>query len=133
MVQAEKVIAKGDDWQVFTDGRVAGFLSWVYGDGAPVATQVIDGVPESLNGGLWPVPTEPHSDDSRGTVNMMRLRSGFIGNQLGFGVRGQVTPWTTVTGYIQIWAYIESEDRNKSNPNLSRRAAGVRKAGGPVG
>jgi len=48
---------------------------------------------------------------------MMRLRSGFLGNQLGVGVRGQVTPWTTVTAYIQMWAYIESEDRNKSNPN----------------
>jgi hypothetical protein len=48
---------------------------------------------------------------------MMRLRSGFIGNQLGFGVRGQITPWTTVTGYIQIWAFIESEDREKGMPN----------------
>ena len=48
---------------------------------------------------------------------MMRLRSGFIGNQLGLGVRGQVTPWTTVTGYIQLWAFIESEDRKKGMPN----------------
>ena len=37
VVLAEKVIAKGDDWEVYTDGRVAGFLSWVYGDGAPVS------------------------------------------------------------------------------------------------
>lgn len=117
VVLADRVIAKGDDWEVYTNGRVAGFLSWVTGDAAPVGNQVIDGVPESLNGGLWPVPAEPHADDSRGTVNMMRLRSGFLGNQIGFGVRGQITPWTTVTGYIQLWTYIESEDRNKSNPN----------------
>jgi hypothetical protein len=117
IARGEKVIAKGDDWQVFTDGRAAGFMSYVHGEGAPIATQVIDGTPENIQGGLWPVPTEPHSDNSRGTVNMMRFRSGFIGNQLGLGVRGQITPWTTVTGYIQIWAYIESDDRNKSSPN----------------
>ena len=45
---------------------------------------------------------------------MMRIRSGFIGNLLGIGVRNQLTPWTTLTGYIQIWAYIESDDRNKA-------------------
>ncbi|MBN2573529.1 MAG: porin [Deltaproteobacteria bacterium] len=112
VVLADRVIAKGDDWEVYTNGRVAGFLSWVTGDPPPVQREGI-----SLNGGLWPVPTEPHNDDSRGTVNMMRLRSGFLGNQLGFGVRGQITPWTTVTGYVQLWAYVESEDRNKSNPN----------------
>ncbi len=112
MAAAEKVIAKGDDWQVYTDGRAAGFLSWVYGDGAPVARAGID-----INGGKWELPTVPQADNSRGTVNMMRLRSGFIGNQLGLGVRGQITPWTTVTGYIQLWAFIESEDREKGMPN----------------
>jgi hypothetical protein len=119
---AEKILAKVDDWQVFTEGRVAGFFSWVHGDAAPIATKVFinpDGTttPETINGGLWPAPAETQSTDSRGTINMMRLRSGFLGNQLAFGVRGPVTPWTTVTGYIQFWAYIESDDRNKSNPN----------------
>jgi hypothetical protein len=95
-VRAEKVVAKGDDWEAYTDGRVAGFASYVYGDGPPRAT---------------------HADDSQGTVSMMRLRSGFLGNQLGFGVRGPVTQWTTVTGYIQIWAYVESDNRDKSSPN----------------
>lgn len=131
--RAEKVIAKGDDWQVFTDGRVAGFASWVYGDGAPVATKTINGVPESINGGLWQVPTEPHPPGEVGTVNMMRLRSGFLGNQLGMGVRGQVTPWTTVTGYIQVWSYIESEDRNKSNPNYPDVRQGYARLEGPWG
>ena len=116
---AEKIVFKGDDWQVYTDGRVGAFLSYVHGDGSPVATQVIDGVPETINGGLWPAtPETTQSGDPQGTIDMMRLRSGFIGNLLGVGVRNQITPWTTLSGYIQIWAYVESELRNKANPNI---------------
>ena len=135
MVLAEKVIAKGDDWQVYTDGRVGSFLSWVHGDGAPSANPnlVIGGQPENLSGGSWPIPTEPHSDNSAGTVNMMRIRSGFIGNQVGLGVRGQVTPWTTVTGYVQFWAFIESDQRDKSQPNPVDARQGYVKLEGPWG
>ncbi len=135
MVLAEKVIAKGDDWQVYTDGRVAGFLSWVHGDNAPTADPnlVIDGHNENITGGSWPIPTEPHSADSAGTVNMMRIRSGFLGNQLGLGVRSQVTPWTTVTGYVQIWAFVESDQRNKANPNPLDARQGYAKLEGPWG
>ena len=121
VARAEKVIAKGDDWQFYTDGRVAGFLSYVNGDASPVAREITnsDGskTQEILNGGLWPATPETQNGTGPDHINMMRLRSGFLGNQIGFGVRGQVTPWTTVTGYIQTWVYIESDDRNKSNPN----------------
>jgi len=132
---AEKILFKSDDWQVFTDGRVGGFLSWVYGDSAPVATQVFtnpDGssTNEILDGGLWSIPAETQSNAGQGTVNMMRLRSGFLGNQLGFGVRGQVTPWTTVTGYVQIWAFIESPSRLKSYTNNADARQGYAKLEG---
>ena len=128
MVLAEKVIAKGDDWQVYTDGRVGEFLSWVHGDPAPVAASG-----ESISGSGWAARTEPHSDDSPGTVNMMRLRSGFLGNQLGVGVRGQVTQWTTVTGYVQMWAWVESDERNKTNINYADVRQGYAKLEGPWG
>jgi hypothetical protein len=122
------VIVKGDNWEVFTDGRAGAFASWVYGDPMPVAT-----APVTLSGGGWSLPTEPHADDSPGTVNMMRIRTGFIGNLLGIGVRNQLTPWTTLTGYIQIWSYIESDDRNKSNPNYPDVRQGYAKLEGPWG
>jgi hypothetical protein len=128
MVLAEKVIAKGDDWQVYTDGRVGAFLSWVHGDHAPVATSG-----ESFSGSAWGAPAEPHSDESRGTINMMRIRSGFLGNQLGVGARGQVTQWTTVTGYVQMWAWTESEDRTKTNINYVDVRQGYAKLEGPWG
>src|SRR6478735_6222170 len=92
---AEKVLVKGDNWEVYTDGRVGAFLSWVVGDGAPVANKMItlpDGsvVPEVINGGQWPVNAKQASETSQGTVNAMRVRSGFIGNVLGFGVRTEL-------------------------------------------
>ena len=125
---AEKVIAKGDDWQVYTDGRGAAFLSWVYGQGMPQATYGVnaDGNPvqiHDIKGGgfgayLDQGPPDPVSGvQQQGTMNSMRVRSGFIGNQLGLGVRGQVTQWTTAMAYIQIWAYAESEGRQKNRPN----------------
>src|SRR5262245_18391962 len=93
--RAEKVLVKGDHWEGYTDGRVGAFANWVLGDGAPVATQMIqlpDGsvVPEVINGGTWPVTAKNTSETSQGSVNMMRVRSGFIGNLLGVGVRSEI-------------------------------------------
>jgi Gram-negative porin len=125
---AEKVIATVDNWQVYTDGRVGAFLTWVHGDPAPLAS-----AGESIVGGGWSAPTEPNTDNSRGTINMMRIRSGFLGNQLGLGVRGPVTQWTTVTGYMQIWAWTESDERNKTNINYADVRQGYAKLEGPWG
>ncbi len=130
---AEKVLAKGDDWQVFTDGRVGGFFSWVYGQGFPQATYAYVDDPTNPGQTVWKqtrdvkgggfaaipeqVPTVEGQQPDRGTINTMRVRSGFIGNTLGVGVRQQITPWSTVTGYIQFWAYVESEGRQKNVRN----------------
>lgn len=135
---AEKVLVKGDNWDVYTDGRVGAFLSWVVGDGAPVATKTIplpDGtsVPEVINGGTWPVSAENKSETSQGSVNLMRVRSGFIGNQLGVGVRSEIYPGLKASAYIQIWAFVESEGRNKGFPNPADIRQGYAKLEGRWG
>jgi hypothetical protein len=131
---AEKVLVKVDDnWEVYTDGRVGGFLSYAHGDGFPQPTYQLDAsgtaVPiRAVSGGGFVVTNEqkpivdathPAAQDlpGQGEVNSMRVRSGFIGNVLGFGVRGQLTPQIKVTGYLQLWAFIESEGREKNRPN----------------
>ena len=129
---AEKVLAKGDDWQVYTDGRVGGFWSWAYGQGMPQSTfqsspdpndstkVICTQVGEVKGGGFGAIPEQGPAvgcTPDRGTINSMRIRSGAIGNTLGFGVRSQVTPWTTMTGYVQFWSYIESEGRQKNVRN----------------
>ncbi len=142
---AEKIIAKSDGWEVFTDGRVAGFWSQANGDGNPVGTPgtyVVtypDGmmVRDTPQGGGWAFTTTNNNTNSNppveGTGSMSRIRSGFLGNQLNFGVRGQVTPWTTVTGYISIWAFIESTGQNKALTNPADVRQGYAKIEGPWG
>jgi hypothetical protein len=125
---AEKIIAKGDDWQVYTDGRVGAFFSWLYGDGFPQSTYkgtntaddpcvVIRDVKGGGFGALVEQGPDVGCQKDQGTINSMRVRSGFVGNQLGLGVRQQLKPWMTLTAYIQIWAYVESESRQKNRPN----------------
>ncbi len=133
--RAEKVLLKDGDWEVYTDGRVGGFVSYVHGDGYPQPPYVLPagtapggvGVPlHAIKGGGWALPAENHllndplqgsTTTDAGTVDMMRVRSGFISNLLGFGVRDQLSPNTKVSGYFQLWAYIESMNRQKNNPN----------------
>lgn len=120
--RAEKVLVKGDNWDVYTDGRVGAFASYVFGDGAPVPIAMVPqsagGVGKDIvQGGGWAVTARNDVMDTQGDVNMMRIRSGFIGNQLGLGVRTEIYPGLKASAYIQIWAYVESENRNKGFPN----------------
>jgi hypothetical protein len=142
---AEKILLKADGWEVFADGRVGGFVSQVNGDGDPVGspgTNVVtypDGmmVRDTPQGGGWSAATTNGNTSAnppvQGTVNQTRIRSGFLGNQFNFGVRGQVTPYTTITGYISIWAFIESISQSKSNPNPADVRQGYAKLEGPWG
>lgn len=133
---AEKVLAKGDDWEVFTDGRVGGFLSYVTGDNFPVPdpTKLINGQPESLTTGGWTITANTRYDPAgKDTIDMWRVRSGFLGNQLGVGTRMMLDPWTKVTGYIQMWAWVESEVRDKSQLNMADVRQGYAKLEGPWG
>ncbi|HYQ01808.1 MAG TPA: porin [Polyangiaceae bacterium] len=137
--RAEKVIAKGDNWEVYTDGRAGAFVNWVTGDGAPVATQTItmpDGSQqkEVIPGG-WLVNTTDSTETYQGKVNTVRIRSGFIGNTLGLGVRTEVFPGLKASAYIQMWAVIEPDNRNKAAaipPDLRQGYAKLEGAWGSV-
>jgi len=147
--RAEKVLFKGEGWEVYTDGRVGGFLSHVYGDGFPRPTFQLDStgsaVPiRDISGGGFNSINEqkqlvdanhPDAQDlpGQGKVNVMRLRSGFIGNTFGFGVRGEIWPNLTFTGYLQLWAFIESEGRQKNRPNYIDARQGYAKIEGKYG
>jgi hypothetical protein len=137
---AEKILTTIDDWQIFTDGRTAGYASWVYGQGFPRPTYgtLPDGTHPPLHniqGGGFRTVTEQGLDPTTGmpnagTINMTRVRSGFISNVLGFGVRAPITPYTTVTAYIQLWAFVESEGRQKNRPNYVDARQGYTKVEG---
>jgi hypothetical protein len=118
--KAEKVIAKQDDWEVFTDGRAGAFLSYVQGDARPPATKGKDPsgnevTLHDVSGGGWD-PDYDSGDPTgqkQGTVQTMRIRTGYIGNLLGFGVRNRVSDTIKASAYIQLWSYVESDGRQK--------------------
>jgi hypothetical protein len=149
---AEKVLAKVDDWEFFSDGRAGGFASYVYGDGLPADTYVTDfngnpAVLRTVQGGGFAssheqgpldvpgvtFPTDQPRPPNAGHINMWRIRSGFVSNILGFGTRAKLTPYTTFSTYVQLWMFVESEGRQKNRPNYPDARQGYAKLEGPWG
>jgi len=119
---AEKSIVKTNDYEVYTDGRVGGFLSYTHGDGRPPPAATPDGmVLHDVPGGGVDAATErqviPNTNPpqlTQGTIDNFRIRSGFIGNTLGVGVRTPIDENTTITGYVQLWTFVEGNGRRKA-------------------
>lgn len=133
---AEKVLAHDGDWTVYSDGRAGAFLSYVRADGFPNPRVDASGSTMTVYGGGMQADTSQSSTATprtvsemtagtvseqlpAGTTERMRLRSGMIANTFGFGVKGPVTPYTTVKGYIQIWAWVESLGEDKTQLNTA--------------
>ena len=142
---AEKVLATVDGWQLYSDGRAGGFLSQVNGDGYaqpqygndPTGNPVLIASP--VGGGFKAVSDQHPVDPSnlailnQGTINMTRVRSGFVSNTFGLGARGHLTEYTAVSAYIQIWAFAENNGRQKNLPNIPDVRQGYMKMEGPWG
>jgi len=124
--RAEKILTKEGDWVIYTDGRAGVFASYVHGEGRPADILNPDGslYQDTKGGGYDPVATardpvvggQP-GQLTRGTIDDMRIRSGFIANTLGMGVRGPMDS-SIITAYIQIWALAETDGRTKNRPNI---------------
>jgi hypothetical protein len=138
-------LAQGDGWEVFTNGRVNAFQSYARGDSFPIPTYDpnMPGVVlhEAKGGGLKALaeravflPPDPRSMELQpGTIEGSRIRSGFLGNIFGFGVRRNITPYTTVTAYMSIWAVVESEEHRKYRPVFADVREGYAKIEGRWG
>ena len=116
---ADVTLAEKDGWSVFINGRVQTFLNYNRGVGLPRA--VLDGNGadvDLLQGGQGtgdaPVelPTMAAADDE-GKVEDLRIRTGFVGNVLGFGIRKQINDETDVLAYTAVTVYIDSTARRK--------------------
>ena len=126
---------RAGDWEFFTDGQVGAFFSWTHGNGLPLPTYGVgsDGkltVLHDVTGGGWSYPAErsPLHDPTlpanaplidQGTVDLMRVRSGPFGNQVGLGVRGRIDPTTRVLGYAQIVSFVESDNQQITRASLA--------------
>jgi hypothetical protein len=147
---AEKVLANIDGWEVYTDGRAAGFVSFAYGDGYPQSDYGRDTTGKFVpvdtpqeGGGFRSISEQGVAIDpsltggaavyNQGTINLWRIRSGFISNVFGFGVRGRLTENTTLSTYVQFWAFVENNGRQKNLPNYPDARQGYAKLEGPWG
>ncbi len=137
---AEVALAKTDGgWEVFFSGRVNSFLSFFNGQQLPRNAVEADGITvlhDVVGGGLdQPNVTtrNPATPNAQGTLNGMRVRSGFLGNVFGFGVRRKLGENNTITGYIESWAQIESAARRKFVPVPSDVRQGFLTVEGPWG
>jgi predicted porin len=126
---AEVTLVKTDNWEVFTTGRVNAFFSYGWGDTNPpdghkvtlpglglVTEQIpaggglitgVDSIPKIGPDGM-PI-------NGQGTFRSMRVRSGFVPDVFGLGLRWQLNDTTVLKTYFAIWGTIESEGLRKSS------------------
>ena len=147
---AEKVLAHVDGWEVYTDGRAAGFVSFAYGDGYPQSDYGLDTTMKYVpvdtpqeGGGFRSISNQGVAIDpsltggaavyNQGHINLWRIRSGFISNVFGFGLRNRLTENITASVYLQFWAFVENNGRQKNLPNYPDARQGYAKLEGAWG
>jgi hypothetical protein len=142
---ADVTLVRTNTWEVYTTGRVGGFFSYGWGDappipdgGNPMAMPPVP--PEDIPpGGGLDVGTDTIArHDAMGNIIQgrfvsMRVRSGFVPNVLGIGLRRPVTSTTTLKAYVGIWATIESDGQRKTNPITTDTREGYLELEGPWG
>lgn len=134
---ADVTLVEKDGWSVFTNGRLQAFLSYNKGEGRPLNLQDANNCqmgtdangnpitfcnPVELRGGgvdqgaalpEWPEGTDLQSTTDPGNVEELRIRTGFTGNVLGFGIKNQITKNTEAVGYAALTIGIDSAVRRK--------------------
>jgi hypothetical protein len=160
--RAEMTLAKGGDgWEVYSTGRLGVFVEALKGDGVPVVygpTFDASGMPvvDPVTGAPVLVQIHPAGDGGisvqsdpvrqpdatcggnppcyrQGPVFASRVRSGFLGNILAFGVRRHLTEWTTLTGHIAVWGTTETVERRTYVPNWPDMREAYVRVDGPGG
>jgi hypothetical protein len=126
---ADVSLVEKDGWEVFLNGRIQTFANYNEGKGRPVngttltSTDGNNGSVEVRGGGLenlsevlpeYQNGVSPTAADP-GLIREMRIRSGFTGNVIGFGIRRRLSERTDILGYTAVTVGIDSEERRKFN------------------
>lgn len=141
LARAEASLVKSaDGWEVYSSGRIGAFAELLQGQGIPQAYADINGMPTRVHpvtiGGINVVSdpaTGPDGQQNNGPILSSRVRSGFLGNVLAFGVRRQMSASTTVSAHIAIWSTVETDSRRTFLKNLPDVREGYLKIEGPGG
>jgi hypothetical protein len=137
-----------DGWEVYATGRIGVFAEVLKGDGVPQAYGQVDmdndpsTPPISVpihpvgNGGIAAMSDpvlQPDGTYRQGPVLASRVRSGFLGNVFGFGVRRKLTESTVLTGHIAIWGTSETDSQRTFYRNYADWREGYISIEGPAG
>jgi len=126
---ADVTLMEKDGWEVFMNGRIQTFMNHNEGQGRPAngeTSTAVDGNGKNftlLGGGLdsseGAVPEYRNGTvataDDQGLIREMRIRSGFTGNVLGFGIKKKISEQTEILGYSAVTVGLDSEQRRKFN------------------
>ena len=124
IARAEVVLHDADGWRFMTTGRVEAHYQLIQGDGDP----------HSVNNRLVGGQIQNSSQDPNNKLFDSRIRSGFLGSQIGFGVTNRMTDTLEAKGFVSIW--INGIDSSKGTPSPDqgrRRARGLGLARGSFG
>lgn len=83
--RADLTIYDKDGWSVYTKGLIASHYQYINGDGDPQSP--LHGI---VVGGKFQTATVEDTRGTQSSVSLSRVRSGFIGTQLGFGINRQI-------------------------------------------
>ncbi|HET6284885.1 MAG TPA: porin, partial [Polyangia bacterium] len=101
---AEVVLHDGDGWRFFSTGRAEGHYQLIQGDGDP----------HNLNNKLVGGQIQNSSQDQNNKLSDSRIRSGFVGTQIGFGVSTNLSETLEAKAFIGLW--LNGIDSHKGNP-----------------
>jgi hypothetical protein len=123
---ADVKFASADGWELSTNGRVNGFISYVTGDGYPAKNP---GQTHNLVAGAG---FESFQTDENNKIDAVRLRSGFLSSVLGFTLKKNLSETTSARAHIEIWTLIENA-RIKAATNYPDAREAYMKLEGPWG
>jgi hypothetical protein len=113
--RADVTLVDRDGWQIYSNGRISAFLSYANGEQIPAAGPDPNMPTRDLQmapGGLTLDSDAPVTDPSSHHQSL-RIRSGFVGNVLGLGLRRELGDETQLQAYTHLHAVIEPPDRRK--------------------
>lgn len=92
VAKAEVVLRDQDGWRFYTSGQVAAHYQYISGDGDPTSTNLLVG------GKIW----NNVSQDENNELGGSRIRSGFVGTQIGFGLDNEVNRMLTAKAFLAV-------------------------------
>jgi hypothetical protein len=121
---ADLLLFEHDGWTFFTDGRINSFLSVGTGDDFPKPSPNTNVGPDGspgpghniiAGGGEYFTAGFPNDQGYAGKYLGTRIRSGFLGSIIAFGMKRQLTDWTSVKSYVSLWGTAQTYARDRNN------------------